>query len=113
MPGLFSDQMPAEQAVELAGIMRSIRPAGTRSMAFALAEADQRDMLPAVVVPTLLVYGDADERSTLEVAASLRAAILAARLEVLPGLGHMCFLEAPARFDAKVRRFLASIEAGR
>ncbi len=72
MPGLFSDQMPAEQAVELAGIMRSIRPAGTRSMAFALAEADQRDMLPAVVVPTLLVYGDADERSRLEVAASLR-----------------------------------------
>ena len=113
MPGLFSDQMPAAQAVELAGIMRSIRPAGTRSMAFALAEADQRDMLPTVAVPTLLVYGDADERSRLEVAESLHAAIPAATLEVLPGLGHACFLEAPARFDATVRRFLASIGAGR
>jgi pimeloyl-ACP methyl ester carboxylesterase len=42
MPGLFSDAMPRERAKELAAIMSDIRPAGTRTMALALAAADLR-----------------------------------------------------------------------
>ena len=63
MPGLFSDAMPRRQSEGLAEIMREIRPAGTRTMAHALAEADQRAMLPTIAVPTLLLSGDADDRS--------------------------------------------------
>src|SRR4029078_4988777 len=54
MPGLFSDELPADRAAELATIMSEIRPAGTRTMAYALAEADLRDVLPHIEVPTLL-----------------------------------------------------------
>ncbi len=60
-------------------------------------------------VPTLLVYGDADQRSPLPVARDLHAAIPGSQLAVLPGLGHEAFLESPDAFLAEVRRFLGSL----
>ncbi len=63
MPGLFSNAMSDDTARELATIMSEIRPVATRAMARALAEADLRDVLPTIAVPTLLLYGDADLRS--------------------------------------------------
>lgn len=106
MPGLFSDAMPIERSLELVTIMSDIRPAGTVSMARALAEADLRDVLPGIDVPTLLVYGSADLRSPVEVGRDLHEAIPASRLAVLPGLGHECYLESSGDFDAAVRPFL-------
>ena len=106
MPGLFSDAMPRDAADELASIMSEIRPAGTRTMAHALAEADLRSVLPRVAVPTLLLSGEADERSPVAVARELHAAIPDAKLALMPGLGHECFLESPDVFDAEVRAFL-------
>lgn len=109
MRGLFSEAMPVDRREELMSIMSEIRPAGTRTMAHALAEADLRDMLATVEVPTLLLYGDADERSPLPVAEALHAAIPTSRLVVLPGLGHEAYLESSSTFDAEVRTFLQSI----
>jgi pimeloyl-ACP methyl ester carboxylesterase len=109
MPGLFSDALPPETAAELATIMSESRPVAMRTMALALAEADLRDVLPAVDVPTLLLYGDADLRSPLTVAEELHGRIRGSRLVVIPGGGHMCPLELPARFDAEVRGFLRSL----
>jgi pimeloyl-ACP methyl ester carboxylesterase len=106
MPGLFSDVMPRDQARELAAIMSEIRPAGTRTMAHALAEADLRDVLGKITAPTLLVYGEADERSPLGVARALHRAIPGSTLTVLPGLGHECYLEDPLAFEVAVREFL-------
>ena len=106
MRGLFSDAMPAERAQELASIMRETRPAATRTMALALAEADLGDALPSIVVPTLVVCGEADERSPLSVGRDLHSAIPGSTLVVLPGLGHECYLESADAFDAAVRPFL-------
>ena len=106
MRGLFSDAMPPERAQELASIMRDTRPVGTRTMALALAEADLRDALPSIGVPTLVVCGDADERSPLSVGRELHSAIPGSTLAVLSGLGHECYLESADTFDAEVRRFL-------
>jgi pimeloyl-ACP methyl ester carboxylesterase len=117
MPGLFSDVMPTEQAEELTRIMSDIRPAGirpagTRTMARALAECDLSDSLQQVRVPTLLVHGDEDERSSLSVGRRLHGSIPGSTLTVLPGLGHECCLEDPAAFEAAVRTFLQAVEAG-
>ncbi len=109
IPGLFSDLISPEKAEELTAIMSEIRPVATRSMARAFAEADLRDVLPQIQVPTLLLYGDADERAPLNVAQALHSAIPTATLVVLPGLGHDSFLEAPERFNAEVRAFLRSV----
>jgi pimeloyl-ACP methyl ester carboxylesterase len=107
MPGLFSEKMSPEAATTLRAIMADCRPVATRAMAHALAEADLRDALPSIRVPTLLVYGDADERSSLSVAGDLNRRIPESKLVVLPGLGHECYLEDPALFNAEVRAFLA------
>lgn len=106
MPGLFSDVMPPDRAAELAAIMREVRPAGTRVMALALADADLRRELGEIGAPTLLVAGGDDVRSPVPVAEDLRRRLVDAELVVLAGLGHECHLEAPAAFDAAVRPFL-------
>ena len=74
-----------------------------------MAEAsavDLREVLPHVGVPTLLVYGDRDVRAPLSVAEHLHAEIAGSTLVVLPGVGHVCNLEAPEQFNAAVRSFL-------
>lgn len=108
MPGLFSDAMSDDVASELAAIMSEMRPAGTRTMAVALAEADLREMLGEIEVPTHLIYGDADVRSPLHVAYELHRSIVGSTLTVLPGLGHECYLESPAVFDDELREFLSA-----
>ena len=108
MPGLFSDVMPDDRAAELASIMSDIRPVGTRTMARALAEADLRDGLADIDVPTVIVHGEADSRSYIQVARALHAAISGSTLTLLNGLGHYCFLEDAAAFETAVRSFLTA-----
>ncbi len=74
-------------------------------MARASAE-NLRHALPRVDIPTLLVYGEKDVRAGLSVARDLEAAITGARLVVLPGVGHVCNIEAADKFNDAVRTFL-------
>jgi pimeloyl-ACP methyl ester carboxylesterase len=73
-----------------------------------MAETDQRDLLPRIAVPTLLIWGESDTRSPLRVARQFKEAIPRAELVVLPAAGHMSNLEQPELFNAAVRRFLES-----
>ncbi len=107
MPGLFSPAMPPDRADELAAIMSQARPSASRTMAHAMAEADLRDALPAIDVPTLVVHGEADQRSPFSVAQQLQRSIPHAQLVVLPGLGHECSLESATTVEAAVRAFLS------
>jgi pimeloyl-ACP methyl ester carboxylesterase len=77
-------------------------------MARSFAEADIRDVLPRIDVPTLLLYGDKDVRSPLNVAEDHHATIPASRLVVVAGVGHLIDMEAADRFNAEVRTFLRS-----
>jgi pimeloyl-ACP methyl ester carboxylesterase len=106
MPGLFSDRISAESRERLLETMHAIRASGTRTMATALAACDLRPALGDVTVPTLLLAGDRDERSSLGVAEALQAAIPGATLTVLPGLGHEMFAEDPSAFCDAIRSFL-------
>jgi pimeloyl-ACP methyl ester carboxylesterase len=69
-------------------------------------EHDVRDVLPAIRVPTLLVYGEKDVRSPRPVAEELHAQIPGSRLTFIPGAGHMVSVEAAERFNKEVRTFL-------
>lgn len=109
LPTLFPASANTEIVAAFARIMADRHPAGFRMMARALAEADLRDVLPGVRVPTLLVYGDEDVRAPLEVAHALGAAIPASRLVVLPGVGHMSNVEVPERLNEEIRAFLRPI----
>ena len=77
-------------------------------MITAMAEADLRDVLPRIDVPTLLLYGQEDVRSPLSVAEELHAQIPDSTLVVMPGVGHQSNVEAADRFNDEVRNFLRS-----
>jgi len=103
---LFTASVPAEIVNETLEICRDFHPAGLRAMANAFADADLRDVLPLIDVPTMLIYGDADQRSPISVGEELHAQIPGSKLVVIPGPGHMVNLEAPGRFNEEVRSFL-------
>ena len=108
LPSLFSPTADPRVVHGLAAIMRDLRPTAGADALRALAEADLRDVLPTIDVPTLIVHAELDVRSPLPVAEALAAAIPSAQLVVLPGVGHMSYLEAPDAFGSVVRTFLAT-----
>jgi pimeloyl-ACP methyl ester carboxylesterase len=105
---LFTGSASRDVVDETIDIMLgATRPAGMRAMGNAFADADLRDVLPTIDVPTLLIYGDADQRSPVSpVGEDLHAAIEGSRLVVFEGPGHVVNLEAPERFNEEVRSFL-------
>jgi pimeloyl-ACP methyl ester carboxylesterase len=105
LPSMFCDATPAETVERFGASMFAVHPTGFRAMAAASAE-DLRPALPGVDVPTLLVYGDQDVRAPLGVARALHHAIAGSELVVLPGVGHVCNLEAASRFNDALRSFL-------
>ena len=107
-PGLLSESAPAAVLAGNAAIMSDFHPAGMKAMVRALAEADLRDVLPRIKVPTLLLYGDMDVRSPVSIGEALHAQIPGSKLVVTPGAGHVSNFEAPERFNAEVRSFLRS-----
>lgn len=109
LPGMFSASVRPEVIDETAAMMLDTRSAGMRPMLLGFAEADLRDVLPRIDVPTLLLYGDADSRSPLSVARDLQRRIPGSTLSIMPGVGHDSCMEAPDLFNAEVRRFLRSV----
>jgi pimeloyl-ACP methyl ester carboxylesterase len=109
VPGFFAGPVAPEVVDEVVGIMCDVRPAGIKPMVRAFADADLRDMLGDISVPTLLLWGEQDVRAPRDVADELHARIPGAELVVLTGVGHMSNVEAPDRFNAAVRRFLRAI----
>jgi pimeloyl-ACP methyl ester carboxylesterase len=112
-PTMFTPSAPGELVEAFNASVSEFHPTGLRAMARAFAEADLRDLLPGIDVPTLLLYGDADVRAPLDVAHALHAAIPGSKLVVLPGAGHVCSVEAPDRFNDEVRAFLHEVEGAR
>jgi pimeloyl-ACP methyl ester carboxylesterase len=106
LPGLLTDAAPQELEDEILSIIRDLRPDGTRTMLRAMAKADLRDVLPRIEVPTLLLYGELDVRSPLNVAEELHARIPGSQLVLLPRVGHLASAERPHEFNAAVRSFL-------
>ncbi|MEU1515492.1 alpha/beta hydrolase [Streptomyces sp. NPDC005811] len=105
VPGLFAGDPPAAAVPLLDAMAEDVRPGTLRAQLALMAEADQRDLLPAIGVPVLLVWGERDARSPLGVARAFRAALPHSELVVLPGAGHLANLETPERFNRAVRAF--------
>ncbi|WP_416983667.1 alpha/beta fold hydrolase [Streptomyces sp. T028] len=105
LPGLFAGDPPAAFVPLLDAMARDVRPETLGAQLFLMAEADERDLLPAIGVPVLLVWGELDARSPLGVARAFQAALPDCELVVIPGVGHVSNLEAPEGFNRAVRAF--------
>jgi pimeloyl-ACP methyl ester carboxylesterase len=109
LPGLLSSDAPAALVTELISIMSESRPASIKITAAVMAHSDQRDLLPLIDVPTLLLWGELDARAPLYVARQFHDAIPGARLAVIPAAGHVSNMEQPERFNAEVRDFCRQV----
>lgn len=69
-----------------------------------------REAASRITCPTLVVWGTHDRVIPIAQAAIVTRTTPRARLEVLNGLGHVPFLEAPDVFNAAVIAFLAEVE---
>jgi pimeloyl-ACP methyl ester carboxylesterase len=102
----FSAAASSERADEMAAVVADFHPLGFRLMAQALADTDSTGLLPKIDVPTLLLWGDSDARSPVDVVgAQFRDAIPGAELVVIKNAGHLSNMERPEEFNAQVRRF--------
>ena len=104
-PGLFAGEPPREVIELLDAVATDVRSASLRVALGAIADADLRAVLPAIAVPTLLLWGELDARSPLSVAHEFARAIPHAELVVIPRAGHMTHLERPNEFTRAVRAF--------
>lgn len=114
IPSLLETLLPpgtgSDLAAELTSMLSELHPEGTRIALAAFAGADLRPALPAIEVPTLLLYGDVDVRSPREVREPIHAAIAGSTLVVLAGVGHMVDMQAPERCNAEIRSHVARVE---
>ncbi|CAM3765652.1 alpha/beta fold hydrolase [Occultella aeris] len=114
VPSMFSPGAPADVVAEVRdNIAATFRPGGFRAMARSSAEADLRDILPLIDVPTVVLHGEADVRAPRFVADALCAAIPGSRLVVLPGVGHVSCIEDSERFTTELDTFLRGLERRR
>jgi pimeloyl-ACP methyl ester carboxylesterase len=111
-PTMFSASVSEQTIRDFSANVSDFHPAGLRVMARSFAEADLRDVLPRIGVPTLMLQGDQDVRAPVQVAEQLHASIPSSRLVIMPGVGRASSVEAPELFTAEVRSFLGSVEAG-
>lgn len=83
----FSKDPPPEIVREAMSIVSDLHPAATRVAMRAFAEADLRDVLPHIDVPTLLLCGEEDVRAPRSVWEALRTEIRGSKLVLIPALG--------------------------
>lgn len=67
---------------------------------------DQRDILPGIEAPTLILVGSEDTLTPPSDAELMSSRINNARLKVLDGAAHLSNLESPDEFNTALREFL-------
>jgi pimeloyl-ACP methyl ester carboxylesterase len=112
LPGLFAGDPPAEFVPLIEEVAADVRPESLRTQLLVMAEVDQRDLLPHIAVPTLLLWGELDARSPLSVARQHEEAIPDTELVVIPDCGHVSNLERPEQFNEAVRAFCRAHSPG-
>lgn len=105
LAGLFADEPPTKFVPLLDAIAADSRPATFARQLRIMAETDLSDLLPQISIPTLLIWGQFDERSPLSVARQFEESIPDATLVMIEGAGHMSSLERPEAVNDAVRDF--------
>ncbi|MFI6521153.1 alpha/beta fold hydrolase [Spirillospora sp. NPDC050679] len=109
-PRLVSPDAPAELVDRVTAAMaRSIRTPGYAYAAASMAETDHSDVLGSLDVPALVVVGDRDTVTGPAESEAIAAALPGARLELIPGAGHLSNQERPAEFNRLVLSFLKEV----
>jgi pimeloyl-ACP methyl ester carboxylesterase len=79
--------------------------------AAATATFDTSARLGAIAAPTLVLHGDQDHVVPVDNARLLAGRLPRAELRVIPGGGHLAFVEQADAFNEAVLEFLGQIDA--
>jgi 3-oxoadipate enol-lactonase len=107
VPGMLGPAADPGAAPAAMAAMASVDEAAYRATLAVLTGFDRRAELPRVTQPALLIAGEADQTAPPRGMARMAEAMPAARLLVIPGVGHLLPLEAPAAFHAALHDFLS------
>lgn len=107
----FSPEAPA-RLIELSRqCMMETIPEVLHQGFLASAAFDLRDQVQEIQTPTLVIGGLDDKLIPEALSRALAMTIADAKLEFIPGAGHMVMLEKPEEVAQAMTRFLNSIEA--
>ena len=99
-------------ADEVRRIIMGNDPAGVAEALYCLmTRPDSTDLLPRIGCPTLVVAGEEDQLTPVDVHQEMHRAIAGSELVVIPQAGHLSSLERPVAFNAALKQFLAKLPA--
>lgn len=108
----FQGETPEEIANEAAdraaklGLSEAATPMAAAGSWLSAREADLREGLPGIDVPTLVIHGSADDQCPPAHGLAIAETIPGARFELWDGGGHNLMKEDPKRFAGLVAQFL-------
>jgi len=76
-----------------------------------LSESDQREILPMIDIPVLLIHGAKDTTCLPEASRYMAGNIRNAQLAIIEESGHAPFMSKPADFNKLITEFLARVYA--
>ena len=88
------------------GLEHRMKRQGLAGQLYAVSDHDTADRLGAIKAPVLVIAGDEDELIPPQNSVELAGLIPQAQLTLLPGIGHMFWIEAPDEAAHHIRRFL-------
>lgn len=113
LPKLLADDTPRRRpavAQALRGIMESCPPLTIEHALIGMRDRpDQSPNLASIAVPTLVIVGDGDAITPVDVARSMQRQIPHAQLAVITGAGHMAPMEQPGQVNQAISRFLQGL----
>ena len=89
--------------------LREVDPQTLRADFLACDAFDRRADVSRIVLPTLILCGDADRMTPVKFSQFLHEQIAGSQLIVVPGAGHMVMLEQPAAVAESVAAFLSNL----
>ena len=108
-PRLVGSGAAPEAAPAIIRLMAEVPEATFRAAIQCLVTFNRRAEFERIVAPTLLIAGDEDTNAPLKAMIRMAELLPGARLEVLPGTGHLAPLECGERYADIVRRFLVEL----
>jgi 3-oxoadipate enol-lactonase len=108
LPKLLSKGASDDIVSRVRSLGYSQKPAGLAAALAAMRDRpDSTGLLPSLKIPATVIVGEADTIAPPDEARAMGAMLPRAEVEVIPGVGHLANLEAPAAFSSALRHLLA------
>lgn len=108
----FSERFRVEQADQLTGwrnMFLRMPVDGYAGTCAALRDTDLRDAIGGIDVPTLVVVGEQDLSTPVELVRGVAEAIAGAQFAIIPDCGHIPSIEQPQALAALMTKFLNEV----